>query len=150
MRAVIQRVASASVKTADGLAGEIGAGLLVFLGVAKNDTPADCTWLAEKILSLRVFPDDTGQMNRAVNDLNGDLLVVSQFTLHANVRKGARPSFNDAAKPELAGPLYEEFILQLQTALGRPVQTGKFGAAMKVTLVNDGPVTIIVDTKDRD
>ncbi|HZL44869.1 MAG TPA: D-aminoacyl-tRNA deacylase [Opitutaceae bacterium] len=150
MRAVIQRVASASVKTADGLAGEIGAGLLVFLGVAKNDTPADCTWLAEKILSLRVFPDDTGQMNRAVNDLNGDLLVVSQFTLHANVRKGTRPSFNDAAKPELAGPLYEEFILQLQTALGRPVQTGKFGAAMKVTLVNDGPVTIIVDTKDRD
>jgi D-tyrosyl-tRNA(Tyr) deacylase len=150
MRAVIQRVASASVKTADGLAGEIGAGLLVFLGVAKNDAPADCTWLAEKILSLRVFPDDTGQMNRAVNDLNGDLLVVSQFTLHANVRKGTRPSFNDAAKPELAGPLYEEFILQLQTALGRPVQTGKFGAAMKVTLVNDGPVTIIVDTKDRD
>lgn len=150
MRAVIQRVASASVKTADGLAGEIGAGLLVFLGVAKNDTPADCTWLAEKILSLRVFPDDTGQMNRAVNDLNGDLLVVSQFTLHANVRKGTRPSFNDAAKPDLAGPLYEEFILQLQTALGRPVQTGKFGAAMKVTLVNDGPVTIIVDTKDRD
>ena len=150
MRAVIQRVASASVKTADGLAGEIGTGLLVFLGVAKNDAPADCTWLAEKILSLRVFPDDTGQMNRAVNDLDGDLLVVSQFTLHANVCKGTRPSFNDAAKPELAGPLYEEFILQLQTALGRPVQTGKFGAAMKVTLVNDGPVTIIVDTKDRD
>lgn len=150
MRAVIQRVASASVKTADGVTGEIGAGLLVFLGVGKNDAPADCTWLAEKILSLRVFPDDTGQMNRAVNDLNGDLLVVSQFTLHANVRKGTRPSFNDAAKPELAGPLYEEFILQLQTALGRPVQTGKFGAAMKVTLVNDGPVTIIVDTKDRD
>ena len=150
MRAVIQRVTSASVRTADGVFVEIDAGLLIFLGVAKNDAPADCTWLAEKIVRLRLFADEAGQMNRAVTDIHGGILVVSQFTLHASVRKGSRPSFNDAAKSELAEPLYEEFILQLQTALGRRVQTGKFGASMKVTLVNDGPVTIIVDTKDRD
>jgi D-tyrosyl-tRNA(Tyr) deacylase len=149
MRAVIQRVSSASVRTAEGVAGEIGAGLLVFLGVARNDVPADCTWLAKKIVNLRLFPDGAGQMNHAVNDINGDLLVVSQFTLHADVHKGTRPSFNDAAKSEVAGPLYDEFILQLQTALGRRVLTGRFGALMKVALVNDGPVTIIVDTKDR-
>ncbi len=150
MRAVIQRVSSASVKTADGISGEIGPGLLVLLGVGRNDAPDDCIWLAKKIVNLRLFPDDAGEMNRAVRDINGDLLVVSQFTLHASVRKGTRPSFNDAAKSEAAGPLYEEFILQLQTALGRRVQTGRFGALMKVALVNDGPVTIIVDTKDRD
>jgi len=138
------------VRTPDGVCVGIDAGLLILLGVAKNDAPADCTWLAEKIVRLRLFADDAGQMNRAIDDVNGDILVVSQFTLHASVRKGSRPSFNDAAKSELAEPLYEEFILQLQTALGRRVQTGKFGAAMKVTLVNDGPVTIIVDTKDRD
>ena len=150
MRAVIQRVSAASVKTVDGIIGEIGPGLLVFVGIARNDASADCTWLAGKIVNLRLFPDDAGQMNRAVNDISGDLLVVSQFTLHASVRKGTRPSFNDAAGSEAAGPLYEEFILQLQTALGRRVQTGRFGALMKVALVNDGPVTIIIDTKDRD
>jgi D-tyrosyl-tRNA(Tyr) deacylase len=138
------------VRTADGGFSEIGAGLLVLLGVAKNDAQTDCTWLAEKIVGLRLFADDEGQMNRSVDDIHGDILVVSQFTLHANVRKGSRPSFNTAAKSELAGPLYEEFILQLQTALGRRVQTGTFGASMKVTLVNDGPVTIIVDTQDRE
>ena len=150
MRAVIQRVSSASVRTGDGVFVEIGAGLLIFLGVAKNDTAADCTWLAEKIVHLRVFADEVGQMNRAMDEINGDLLVVSQFTLHSSVRKGARPSFNDAAKSEIARPLYEEFVLQLQTALGRRVATGEFGALMKVTLVNDGPVTIIIDTKARD
>ena len=150
MRAVIQRVSSATVKTADGLAGEIGTGLLVLLGVAKDDDADDCTWLAQKIVGLRVFSDDAAQMNRSVNDIQGDILVVSQFTLHASVRRGSRPSFNDAAKAEVAEPLYEEFILQLQTALGRPVQTGEFGALMKVFLVNDGPVTIIIDTEDRD
>lgn len=150
MRAVIQRVTSASVRTAEGGFSEIGAGLLILLGVAKNDAPADCTWLAEKIVGLRLFADDEGQMNRSVDDIHGDILVVSQFTLHANVRKGSRPSFNAAAKSELAEPLYEEFILQLQTALGRRVQTGTFGASMKVSLVNDGPVTIIVDTQDKD
>lgn len=157
MRAVIQRVASASVKTDNRISGEIGPGLLVLLGIAKDDTPADCAWLAEKIVKLRIFPDEIagaepgrGQMNRAVTDIGGGILVVSQFTLHASVRKGTRPSFNEAARPELAGPLYEEFVLQLQTALGRRVQTGKFGALMKVSLVNDGPVTILIDTKTRE
>lgn len=150
MRAVIQRVSSASVKTGGEVFGQIGVGLLVLLGVARDDTAADCTWLAEKIAKLRVFPDENGQMNRAVTDIDGEILVVSQFTLHASVRKGSRPSFNDAAKPELAVPLYEEFILQIQTALGRRVQTGKFGALMTIALVNDGPVTILIDTKVRD
>lgn len=150
MRAVIQRVACASVKTDDGLSGEIGPGLLVLLGIAKDDTSADCTWLAQKIVKLRIFSDAGGQMNRDVTDMGGEILVVSQFTLHASVRKGTRPSFNDAARPELAMPLYEEFVLQLQTALGRRVQTGRFGALMKVSLVNDGPVTLLVDTKTRE
>jgi D-tyrosyl-tRNA(Tyr) deacylase len=149
MRAVIQRVSSANVRAGGEVSGEIGAGLLVLLGVAKDDTPADCSWLAGKIAKLRIFPDENGQMNRAVADIGGGILVVSQFTLHASVRKGSRPSFNDAAKTELAVPLYEEFILQLQTALGRRVQTGKFGALMKIALVNDGPVTILIDTKVR-
>lgn len=147
MRAVVQRVSSASVKTSDGFSSEIGPGLLVLVGVARDDMPEDCVWLAGKIVRLRVFSDDAGQMNRAVTDVGGDILVVSQFTLHASVRKGTRPSYNDAARPELALQLYDEFVIQLQTALGRRVQTGKFGALMKVTLVNDGPVTIIIDTK---
>jgi D-aminoacyl-tRNA deacylase len=150
MRAVIQRVTCASVKTEDGLAGEIGPGLLVLLGIARDDTPADCTWLARKIVKLRIFSDADGQMNRDVADRGGEILVVSQFTLHASVRKGTRPSFNDAARPGLALPLYEEFVLQLQTALGRRVQTGRFGALMKVSLVNDGPVTLLIDTKTRE
>jgi D-tyrosyl-tRNA(Tyr) deacylase len=149
MRVVIQRVSSASVRTLNGAFAEIGEGLFVLLGIARNDTPADCAWLAEKIANLRLFPDDAGQMNRAVKEINGEILVVSQFTLHASVRKGSRPSFNDAAKSEVARPLYDEFILQLQSALGHRVETGTFGASMKVTLVNDGPVTIIVDTEDR-
>jgi D-tyrosyl-tRNA(Tyr) deacylase len=150
MRAVIQRVASASVKTGEGISGEIGPGLLVLLGIARDDASADCAWLAQKIVKLRIFPDADGQMNRDVSDMGGEILVVSQFTLHASVRKGTRPSFNDAARPELAMPLYEEFILQLQTALGRRVQTGRFGAMMKVALVNDGPVTLVIDTKTRE
>ena len=149
MRVIVQRVSSASVRTVNGAFVEIGPGLLIFLGVAKNDVSADCSWLAEKIVNLRLFQDEYGQMNRAVKDVNGDLLVVSQFTLHASVRKGSRPSFNDAAKSEVARPIYDEFVLQLQTALGRRVETGTFGASMKVTLVNDGPVTIIIDTDDR-
>jgi len=150
MRAVIQRVASANVKTGDGISGEIGPGLLVLLGIARDDAPAECAWLAQKIVKLRIFPDADGQMNRDVSEMDGEILVVSQFTLHASVRKGTRPSFNDAARPELAMPLYEEFILQLQTALGRRVQTGRFGAMMKVALVNDGPVTLVIDTKTRE
>jgi D-tyrosyl-tRNA(Tyr) deacylase len=157
MRVVVQRVASASVKTTDGVIGEIGPGLLALLGVARDDTSADCAWLARKLVRLRIFPGhpegvEGGRgepMSRSVTDCAGAILVVSQFTLHGSVRKGTRPSFNDAAPPEIAEPLYEEFILQLQTALGRPVQTGKFGALMRVTLVNDGPVTLIIDTKER-
>jgi D-tyrosyl-tRNA(Tyr) deacylase len=150
MRAVIQRVTSASVRTTNGAFVEIDAGLLVLLGIGRDDAPDDCTWLAEKVVDLRLFPDDAGQMNCSVSEINGEILVVSQFTLYASVRKGTRPSFNDAAKSDAARPLYEEFILQLQTALGRRVETGTFGASMKVTLVNDGPVTIIIDTKARD
>lgn len=150
MRAVIQRVASACVKTDEEIVGQIGSGLLVLLGVARDDTPGDSEWLARKIAGLRIFPDQDGQMNRSVIDAGGDILVVSQFTLHADTRKGFRPSFNDAAKPGQAIPLYEEFVLQVQTALGRRVQTGRFGAMMKVSLVNDGPVTIIIDSKKRE
>jgi D-tyrosyl-tRNA(Tyr) deacylase len=150
MRAVIQRVLSASVTAGDGFSREIGPGLLVLVGVGRDDTAEDGAWLAGKIVRLRVFADDAGQMNRAVTEVAGDILVVSQFTLHGSIRKGSRPSYNDAAKPELAVQLYEEFVTQLQTALGRRVQTGKFGAMMQVALVNDGPVTILVDTKSRD
>lgn len=150
MRAVIQRVSSASVRVGDEVSGQIGPGLLVLVGMARDDTSEDCAWLAQKIAKLRIFPDADGQMNRAVTDLGGDILVVSQFTLHASVRKGSRPSYNDAAKPELAAPLYEEFILQLEAALGLHVQTGRFGALMQVSLVNDGPVTILIDTKSRE
>jgi D-tyrosyl-tRNA(Tyr) deacylase len=150
MRAVIQRVSSASVRAGDEVSGEIGSGLLVLVGIARDDTSDDCAWLAQKIVKLRIFPDADGQMNRPVTDLGGDILVVSQFTLHASVRKGTRPSYNDAAKPEVAVPLYEEFILQLEAALGRHVQTGRFGALMQVSLVNDGPVTILIDTKSRE
>ena len=156
MRAVIQRVASAKVKTADGPTGAIGPGLLVLVSVARDDSAADGAWLADKIVKLRIFPEAgdgtgpeerAGQMNRSVLDVGGEILVVSQFTLHASVRKGTRPSYNEAARPERAMPLYDEFVLQLQTALGRRVQTGRFGAMMQVELVNDGPVTLIVDTK---
>ncbi len=157
MRVVVQRVASASVKTAEGVVGEIGPGLLALLGIARDDTSDDCAWLARKLVRLRLFPEPPDgteggrgeQMSRSVTDCAGDILVVSQFTLHGSVRKGTRPSFNDAAPPEIAEPLYEEFILQLQTALGRRVPTGKFGARMRVALVNDGPVTLIIDTKER-
>jgi D-aminoacyl-tRNA deacylase len=156
MRVVVQRVASASVRTADGVIGEIGPGLLALVGVARDDTSDDCAWLARKLVRLRIFPEPPvgpegggEQKSRSVTDCAGDILVVSQFTLHGSVRKGTRPSFNDAAPPEIAEPLYEEFVLQLQTALGRRVQTGKFGARMRVALVNDGPVTLIIDTRDR-
>jgi D-tyrosyl-tRNA(Tyr) deacylase len=158
MRAVIQRVSSAAVTTDDGFASAIGAGLLVLVSVARDDTAADAGWLAEKTVKLRVFPEaadgagpgEGAQMARSVKDLDGGILVVSQFTLHGSVRKGTRPSFNDAAPPEQAIPLYEEFIARLEAALGRRVQTGKFGGMMRVSLVNDGPVTIVIDTKARD
>ena len=155
---MIQRVASARVTTAREVAGSIGPGLLVLVSVARDDTGADASWLADKIVKLRVFPDSdvaageegARQMNRAITEVGGEILVVSQFTLHGSVRKGSRPSYNDAARPEQAVPLYEAFVQQLQTLLGRPVPTGRFGAMMKVELVNDGPVTLIIDTKSAD
>jgi len=150
MRVVLQRVASAGVKIDGATVADIGRGLLVLLGIARGDAPADAAWLAQKIATLRIFPDEQGQMNRSVVDVAGGILVVSQFTLHASTRKGARPSYNDAAKPDVAIPLYDEFILQAQTALGRLVQSGRFGAMMQVSLVNDGPVTIIIDSKTRE
>lgn len=150
MRAVIQRVSSASVTVAGETTGAIGRGLLVLLGVHPADTVADGQWLAEKLVRLRIFEDEAGQMNRSVQDLGGGILVVSQFTLFASTRKGTRPSFNDAARPELAIPLYEQFVAQAAAALGRPVATGRFGAMMQVSLVNDGPVTLVIDTRARE
>lgn len=150
MRAVVQRVASASVTVAGETTGCIGPGLLVLLGVHPADTEEDGRWLADKLVRLRIFEDETGQMNRSVQDIGGGLLLVSQFTLFASTKKGTRPSFNDAAKPEVAIPLYDKFLAQATAALGRPVASGRFGAMMQVALVNDGPVTIIIDTKDRE
>lgn len=150
MRAVIQRVSSAKVTAGGETTGEIGGGLLVLLGVAQDDTEADAQWLAEKIVALRIFEDDAGKMNRSVVDTGGGVLVVSQFTLFASTRKGTRPSFNDAARPELAIPLYEAFVRLVTAALGRPVATGKFGATMEISLVNDGPVTLLIDSRARE
>lgn len=150
MRCVVQRVSRASVTVAGETVGEIGPGLLVLLGVGQQDTEADAQWLAEKVVALRVFEDADGKMNHSVVDAGGGILVVSQFTLFASTRKGTRPSFNDAAKPDLAIPLYESFNHFASAALGRPVATGRFAALMAVALVNDGPVTIVIDTKTRE
>jgi len=150
MRAVVQRVSSASVSIEGAVVGEIGPGLMVLLGVAEGDTPADGAWLAQKIAQLRIFADEADRMNRSVQDIAGGVLVVSQFTLFASTRKGTRPSFNAAAAPELANSLYQDFVRQLEALLGRPVPTGRFGAMMQVALVNDGPVTLLIDTKTRE
>lgn len=151
MRVVVQRVNSASVAIGDRIAGRIDRGLLVLVGIESADTDADGQWLTDKLVKLRVFPDETGQMNRSVADIGGRVLIVSQFTLHASTAKGTRPSFNAAARPEHARPLYEHLIAQLATALGGPerVATGEFGAFMQVASVNDGPVTLIIDSKTR-
>ena len=155
MRVVVQRVKSASVTVGGETIGEIGAGLLILLGVQNVDTDADARWLAEKCAALRIFEDADGKMNRSVCELadeptRASVLVVSQFTLIASTRKGTRPSFNDAAKPEIAIPLYEAFVRHVQQATGRPVATGKFGAMMEVSLINDGPVTLVVDSRTRE
>jgi D-aminoacyl-tRNA deacylase len=150
MRVVIQRVSSARVTIAGRVAGRIGRGLLVFVGIEAADVAADGEWLAQKLVKLRVFADEGGQMNKSVADIGGGILLISQFTLHASTAKGTRPSFNAAARPQHATPLYEQFIAQLSTALGRPVETGEFGAMMEVALVNDGPVTLVIDSKSRD
>ena len=146
MRAVLQRVRRASVHVDGELIGQVGPGLLVLLGVTQSDTAEQGRWLADKIVTLRIFADDTGKMNRDVIESGGGVLVVSQFTLYGDCRKGRRPSFIDAAPPETAIPLYEAFIHAVK-AHGVPVATGRFGAMMQVELVNDGPVTLIVDSK---
>ena len=152
MRLVLQRVSSASVTIDGTVRGAIERGLLILLGVAAGDTEDDVHWLAEKTAALRIFPDDAGLMNRSVRDIGGGILVISQFTLIASTRKGTRPSFNEAAKPDLARPLYEKFIAHLESpsGLGRPIARGEFGADMKVALINDGPVTLVLDSRQRD
>lgn len=150
MRAILQRVSTANVTINGAVNGQIGPGLLVLLGVAQDDTAEDGAWLAQKIARLRIFSDDAGQMNRSVADIGGGVLIVSQFTLFASTRKGTRPSFNAAAAPALAEDLYNQFVVQITSALGRPVATGRFAATMQVALVNDGPVTLIIDTKARE
>lgn len=150
MRAVVQRVSHARVAVAGETIGEIGAGLLVLLGIGHDDSEADARWLAEKIGALRIFEDDAGKMNRSVVDIGGGVLVVSQFTLLASTRKGTRPSFNDAAPPDIAIPLYEAFNRFASVALGRPVVMGRFGATMDVALANAGPVTLVLDSRLRE
>jgi len=148
MRAVIQRVSTASVTIAGELTSEIGPGYLVLLGVEADDEEQDVNWLVKKIAQLRVMPDEQGLMNRDIKDTGGEVLVVSQFTLHASYKKGNRPSFIKAARPEKAIPMYELFVQLLEGETGKKVKTGTFGADMKVALVNDGPVTIVMDSKD--
>ena len=150
MRAVIQRVSQASVTIAGQVRSTIGRGLLVLVAVEDADTPEDIEWLAGKLVRLRIFPDAAGLMNRSVQDVGGDILVVGQFTLFASTQKGNRPSYLRSARPEVAIPRYEAFVARLRAELGRPVGTGEFGADMKVALVNDGPVTITMDTKARE
>lgn len=150
MRVLIQRVKKASVTIEGKIFSEINHGLLIFLGIEAADNQEDINWLTGKIARLRIFSDENDAMNLSVQDVNGDCLVVSQFTLHANTKKGNRPSFINAAKPEIAIPLYEKFVLQLENEINKKVNTGCFGAMMDVALVNDGPVTIWIDSKIRE
>lgn len=150
MRAVVQRVAQATVTIDDQVRGSISTGLLVLLGIEAADTPEDIVWLCGKLVRMRLFADEAGLMNRSVQEVGGGILAISQFTLLASTRKGNRPSFVRAARPAEAIPLYQAFVAQLERELGRPVQTGEFGADMKVALLNDGPVTIIIDTRNRE
>jgi len=150
MRAIVQRVSEAEVTIAGDVVGRIGRGLLVFVGVETGDTPADVSWLAAKIAQLRIFADEAGKMNRDVRDVDGGVLVVSQFTLHASTKKGNRPSFLRAARPEESVPLYESFLAAIEQETGRPPARGVFAADMLVRLVNDGPVTIPIDSRNRE
>ena len=150
MRAVIQRVSEASVTIDSNIKGSIEKGLLILLSIEDADNNEDIEWLSGKITRLRIFGDGTGAMNLSVADVNGDILLISQFTLHANTKKGNRPSFLKAAKPPIAIPLYKQFIAQLEMDLKKSIQTGEFGADMKVNLLNDGPVTIIIDSTNRE
>jgi D-tyrosyl-tRNA(Tyr) deacylase len=150
MRAVLQRVSKGSVTVDGNITGQIGTGLLVLLGIEDADTDEDIRWLSGKIVNLRIFNDESGVMNKSVSDVAGDILLVSQFTLHASTKKGNRPSYLKASKPDIAILMYEKTIKQLETDLGKKIQTGIFGADMKVELLNDGPVTIIIDTKNKE
>lgn len=150
MRVVIQRVSEARVKVDEKITGAIGSGLLVLLGIEDADTDEDVQWLSGKLVNLRIFNDEAGVMNRSVLDVGGDILLVSQFTLHASTKKGNRPSYLRASKPDFAVPMYEKMIAQVENDLGKKIQTGIFGADMKVALLNDGPVTIVIDTKARE
>ena len=150
MRVILQRVSRASVTIDNKIKSEIGDGLLILLGIEEEDAGEDIKWLCSKIVKMRIFNDEKGVMNNSLLDINGDAIVVSQFTLHASTKKGNRPSYIKAAKPDVAIPLYEEFVQVLEKELGKPVGTGKFGADMKVDLLNDGPVTITMDSKRRE
>lgn len=150
MRAVIQRVSYASVKVDGAITGSIQKGLLVLLGIEDADSREDREWLSAKIVNLRIFDDDQGVMNLSVRDINGDILLVSQFTLHASTKKGNRPSYIRASKPDMAIPVYESMMRQLEADLGKSIQAGVFGADMKVELLNDGPVTIVMDSKNKE
>lgn len=146
---VLQRTSEASVKINQKVVGKIDVGLMVLLGIEQADGEGDIDWLTKKICNLRIFDDEAGVMNKSVLDVNGDILLISQFTLHASTKKGNRPSYIKAAKPAVAIPLYEKFIERLESELSKPVQTGEFGADMKVSLINDGPVTILLDSKNK-
>lgn len=150
MRALIQRVDEAAVKAEGKIIGKISKGLLVLLGIEEADTSEDIAWLSAKIAGLRIFNDAEGVMNLSVKEIGGEALVVSQFTLHASTKKGNRPSYMRAAKPGIAVPLYEDFVRQMEFEMGKKIETGKFGAMMEVALVNNGPVTIIIDTKNKE
>lgn len=150
MRALAQRVSEARVTVAGVVTGQIGRGLLVLVGIASDDAPDDRTWLARKLVDLRIFADEAGIMNRSVGDAGGSILAVSQFTLHASTRKGNRPSWSRAAPPDIAKPQFAAFVGELASRLGRPVECGVFGAEMQVSLVNDGPVTIWLDSRTRE
>lgn len=150
MRVVVQRVSEASVAVEGKVVGAIGKGLLVFVGIEEADTEEDIVWLAAKITNLRIFGDSDNVMNLSLRDLSAEMLVISQFTLHALTKKGNRPSYIRAARPDQAIPLYEAFLKQVETEMGKPVKSGVFGADMKVSLLNDGPVTILIDSKNRE
>ena len=150
MRVVVQRVSQSNVKVSEEIIGEINEGLMVLVSFVDEDNDTDLGWMTKKIINLRIFNDDEGKMNRSVQDIGGDILLISQFTLHGSTKKGNRPSFIKAAKPDFANVMYERFIKVLEKSLGKEIQTGEFGGDMKVSLVNDGPTTIIIDSKDKE
>ena len=150
MRVVVQRVSQSNVKVSGEVIGKINEGLMVLVSFVDEDNDTDLGWMTKKIINLRIFNDDEGKMNRSVQDIGGDILLISQFTLHGSTKKGNRPSFIKAAKPDFANVMYERFIKVLEQSLGKKIQTGEFGGDMKVSLVNDGPTTIIIDSKDKE